>query len=122
MPPSVVKPDEFAPTVRKMLKGVAVPPGFNAADVVARSVPTDRYQLGASVAGAVSCTWFARWAAARRSGNRGEVRAAVAAMATAKDWPVIPPDVERRRLPPDSRQPRNRDAEGSVYKQRRLEG
>jgi hypothetical protein len=89
MPPSVIKPDEFDPTVQQMLKGVSVPPGFTAADVVASSIPTDRYQLGASVASSVSCTWFARWAEARRSGNEDEINTAVAAMATAKDWPVI---------------------------------
>lgn len=89
MPPSVVQPDEFEPTVRRMLDGIPLPPGFTADDVTAASVPTDRYQLGASVAGSVSCTWFARWAEARRSGNEGEVHAAVTAMATAKDWPVI---------------------------------
>ncbi|HYH53660.1 MAG TPA: hypothetical protein VD761_05985 [Solirubrobacterales bacterium] len=89
MPADVVRPEEFEPTVRQMLEGVAVPPGFTAADVVAASVPTDRYQLGASVAGSVSCAWFAKWAEARRRGDVSEVSAAVAAMATAKDWPVI---------------------------------
>jgi hypothetical protein len=89
MPPSVVQPDEFDPTVQQMLSGVTVPPGFTAADVVTSSSPTDRYQLGAAVADSVSCTWFASWAEARRNGNEDGVRSAVAAMATAKDWPVI---------------------------------
>lgn len=89
MPADVVQPDEYEPTVARMLEGVTLPPGFSDADVVAGSIPTDRYQLGASVAGSVSCTWFANWAEARRGGDEDGVRAAVAAMATAEDWPVI---------------------------------
>jgi hypothetical protein len=122
MPPTVVRPAEFEPTVRQMLKGITVPPGFTADDVVARSVPTDRYQLGASVAGAVSCRWFARWAAARRSGNQNEVRAAVAAMATAKDWPVIRQMSSEGAYGQVLNDLATAMPHGSVYKQRPLEG
>lgn len=90
--------------------------------MVTHSVPTDRYQLGASVGSSIACTWFARWAAARRSGDRSQVDAAVAAMATAKRWPFL------RRMAKEggaygqviedlaAAMPR-----GSVYKQRPLE-
>lgn len=89
MPPDVVKPAEFEATVRQMLVGVAMPPGFVAADVVAESVPTDRYQLSASVVAAVGCSWFARWAEARRSGDEAAVKAAIAAMSGSQGWPVV---------------------------------
>jgi hypothetical protein len=121
MPPSVVQPNEFDPTVQQMLRGVTVPPGFTAADVGTSSIPTDRYQLGASVAGSVSCSWFARWAEARRNGNEDEVRSAVAAMATAKDWPVI------RQMSSEGAYGQVLDQlaaampQGSVYKDRPLE-
>jgi hypothetical protein len=122
MPASVVRPAEFEPTVRRMLKGIAVPPGFTAADVVARSIPTDRYQLGASVAGAVSCTWFARWAAAKRTGNQDELRDAIAAMATARDWPVIRQMSSEGAYGQILNDLATAMPRGSVYKQRPLEG
>jgi hypothetical protein len=126
MPPSVVKPDEYERTVREMLDGIALPPGFTAADVAEGSVPTDRYQLGATVAGSVSCTWFARWAEARRSGDGAEVNASIAAMATAKEWPVL-----RQMTREIGREGGYTQAvtdfaaampRGSIYKQRPLEG
>jgi hypothetical protein len=89
MPPDVVRPAEFEATVREMLTGVPLPLGFTAADVMTESVPTDRYQLSAGVAGTVSCAWFARWAKARRRHDEAAVKAAVAAMATAGTWPVV---------------------------------
>jgi hypothetical protein len=121
MPPSVVRPAEFAPTVHRMLQGVVVPPGFTADDVVTTSVPTDRYQLGAGVASAVSCTWFARWAAGRRSGDHAEVRAAVAAMASAKDWPVIRQMAGEGAYGQILNSLATAMPKGSVYKQRPLE-
>jgi hypothetical protein len=126
MPPSVVKPDEYERTVGKMLDGIALPPGFTASDVAEGSVPTDRYQLGATVAGSVSCTWFARWAEARRSGDRAEVNASIAAMATAKEWPIL-----RQMTREIGREGGYTQAvtdfaaampRGSIYKQRPLEG
>ena len=89
MPPSVVKTGDRASTVKRMLQGVALPPGFEASDVEGEGLTKDRYQLGAAVLGAVSCRWFARWGDARADGDRAKEREAVAAMQTAKDWPVL---------------------------------
>ena len=49
----------------------------------------DRYQLGAAVSGTVACTWFKRWSDGRASGDEAKVREAIAAMRTAKDWPIL---------------------------------
>ncbi len=122
MPASVVKPGEFEPTVERMLEGVPVPPGFGADDVVATSVPTDRYQLGAAVAGSVSCTWFARWAQGRRDGEEAEVSAAVAAMANVRDWPVIRQMSQEGAYGQILEHLANGMPRGSVYKDRPLEG
>jgi hypothetical protein len=89
MPASVVETRDRASTVRRMLQGVAVPPGFEAARIKGENLTKDRYQLGAAVAGTVACEWFARWADARADGDPAKEREAIAAMQTAKDWPVL---------------------------------
>jgi hypothetical protein len=89
MPESVVKAADRTSVVDEMLRGVTVPPGFDAADVAGADLTKDRYQLGAAVTGTVACQWFARWAEARRTGDDAGVREAVRAMQTAKDWPIL---------------------------------
>jgi hypothetical protein len=89
MPASVVKTRDRASTVRRMLQGVAVPPGFEAARIKGENLTKDRYQLGAAVTGTVACEWFARWADARADGDPAKEREAIAAMQTAKEWPVL---------------------------------
>jgi hypothetical protein len=50
---------------------------------------TNRYQVGASVTGMVSCLWFRQWGEARRSGDRAAATEAEKAMATSKHWPIL---------------------------------
>jgi hypothetical protein len=89
MPASVVLPGAHADAVRAMLEGIPLPPGFAPPRLGAQDAVRDRYQLGAKVAGAVACAWIGRWVEARAAGDERAARAAVAAMASAREWPVL---------------------------------
>ncbi|HMJ96901.1 MAG TPA: hypothetical protein VK486_13670 [Thermoleophilaceae bacterium] len=89
MPASVVKTADRGVTIRQMLQGVAVPPGFDPKDIKGADLTKDRYQLGAAVAGTVACQWFKRWSDARTANDGLKEREATAAMATAKGWPIL---------------------------------
>ena len=89
LPASVVKTTDRAAVIASMLQGVTVPPGFKPSSISGAGLTSDRYQLGATVAGTVACTWFKRWSDARGSGDSAGVQQAIAAMATAKDWPIL---------------------------------
>jgi hypothetical protein len=89
MPPSVVKAADSGETVRVMLRGIPLPPGFDAARIRGVHLVHDRYQLGAAVTGTVACMWIADWSRARAAGDTTMVRRAIAAMATASHWPVL---------------------------------
>ncbi len=88
LPASVVKTTDRSTAIAGMLEGVTVPPGFDPSTIKGADLTKDRYQLGAAVVGTVSCTWLKRWSDARAAGDRAGVREAIAAMATAKRWPV----------------------------------
>jgi hypothetical protein len=89
MPASVVKAADRGPVVQEMLEGIPLPPGFDASAIPAEGLTKDRYQLGVTVSGTVACTWFQRWGNARKAGDQEAVQAAIAAMATAKRWPIV---------------------------------
>jgi len=89
MPASVIKTVDRDNTIRQMLHGVPVPPGFDPNDIKGARLTKDRYQLGAAVAGTVACQWFRHWSDARETNDRAKEREAVTAMATAKDWPLL---------------------------------
>jgi hypothetical protein len=89
MPASVVKAPNQEIAIEQMLHGITVPPGFDANDVKTANLTKDRYQLGAAVAGTVACQWFRLWSDARKANDGAAEREAVAAMATAKDWPIL---------------------------------
>ncbi len=94
-----------------MLRGVTLPPGFNASAITGANLASDRYQLGATVTGTVACTWFKRWAQARRTGNSAGVQQAVNAMATAKTWPILQQMSKSGAYPEDPRVARRRHAQ-----------
>jgi hypothetical protein len=89
MPASAIKTSDHDTAVKRMLTGVTVPPGFDAGDVKGGDLIKDRYQLGAAVTGTVACQWFKRWVDARTANDAVKEREAVAAMSTAKDWPIL---------------------------------
>jgi uncharacterized protein YodC (DUF2158 family) len=89
MPASVIKASDRDSAIQQMLKGVTVPPGFDAKDIKGADLTKDRYQLSAAVTGTVACQWFKRWSDARKANDGVKEREAIAAMATAKDWPIL---------------------------------
>jgi hypothetical protein len=89
MPDSVVKPSVRSATVDQMLTGLPLPTGFNVADVKTGSVTSDRYQLGAKVAGAVACAWFDQYFTATKEGDKAGAKVAMDALATSHTWPIL---------------------------------
>lgn len=90
MPASVIPRAERAAVATEMLADIPLPPGLDVDALTAAGFGiSDRYQMGAEVTGAVSCAWIARWADARRTGDRGAEAEAVAAMATSHDWAIL---------------------------------
>jgi hypothetical protein len=89
MPASVVKTKARPTAIDAMLKGIPLPPGFKTTDIKGADLTKDRYQLGAAVSGTVTCQWFKLWSDARNAGDQAAIDKAIAAMATAKDWPVL---------------------------------
>jgi hypothetical protein len=90
MPPGVVKAAEYAPTVKKMLKGIPLPPGFDPSQVPHRGLSQDRYQVGAIVGGAVACAWFRNWGEARADGDAAAAAEAERVLlGSEKQWPIF---------------------------------
>lgn len=89
MPESVIKAADSSTTIKQMLKGVPLPPGFDSSGIEVPGLAQDRYQVGAIVTGAVTCAWFDYWSKARISGDEAAESEAAEAMATARDWPVL---------------------------------
>jgi hypothetical protein len=89
LPASVVKTADRTAVIASMLQGVTLPPGFSPSSISGAGLTSDRYQLGATVAGTVACTWFKLWSDARSSGDSAGAQQAIAAMATAKNWPIL---------------------------------
>lgn len=89
MPAKVVKAADHDAAVREMLRGIPVPAGFKPSQIPDEGLTTNRYQVGASVTGIVSCLWFRQWGEARRSGDRTAAAEAERAMATSKKWPIL---------------------------------
>jgi hypothetical protein len=89
LPASVVKTADHDRAVTAMLHGIPLPPGFDPGTIRGAKLSKDRYQLGATVAGTVACSWLRVWSQARRAGDTATVERAIAAMATARRWPVL---------------------------------
>jgi len=102
MPPEVIRPAARSAAIAQMLRGIPMPPGFDASALHFRSMPgpsgsalqsesalTDRFMLGRSLTGAVACGWLQRWLSASRAGDGAAAREAVEAMGTAPHWPVL---------------------------------
>jgi len=85
LPESSVTGAERGDVVEQMLSDVPVPPDWEKPD----STETDRYQLGAAVAGSVACQWIAEFERATRSGDQAAASQAADAMATSRDWAIL---------------------------------
>lgn len=89
MPRSVVVPEARTAVIRRMLRGVPLPPTFDRAALEGEGSVLSRYQLAVKVAGTVSCGWFESWFAAKKAGDQRRVREAVQAMSRWPDWPMV---------------------------------
>jgi hypothetical protein len=102
MPAEVIRPAARSAAIAQMLRGIPVPPGFDAStlhfrDMLApsgsalqsESALTDRFMLAKSVTGAVACDWLQRWLSATRTGDGAGAQEAIDAMGTAPSWPVL---------------------------------
>jgi len=89
MPASVVRPGGRAAVVDEMLSDIPLPDGFERAALRAGDGVKDRYQLGATVAGAAACAWIDTWIAATDAGDAAGAARAVDAMATSHRWSVL---------------------------------
>lgn len=89
MPAKVVKATEHDAAVREMLRGIPVPSGFEPSQIPDEGLTTNRYQVGASVTGIVSCLWFRQWGEARRAHDHAAEAEAEKAMATSERWPIL---------------------------------
>jgi hypothetical protein len=108
MPPEVVRPVARPAAIARMLQGIPVPPGFDTSALQSESALSDRFMLGKSVTGAVTCDWLQRWLSATRAGDGATAQEAVDAMGTARRWPVLLQMVRERgyrgnALPPHGR-------------------
>lgn len=89
MPPEVLRPAAHSAAITQMLRGIPVPPNFDASALASKSDLTDRFMLAKSVTGAVACNWLQRWLSATGAGDVATAQEAVNAMATARHWPVL---------------------------------
>jgi hypothetical protein len=89
MPGEILRPGAFAAEVTRMLHGVPVPTGFEAAAAIKSTELTNRFQAAKKLTQAVTCEWVSRWAAARGEGDAAGAQKAVEAMSGAREWPVL---------------------------------
>ncbi len=89
MPGQIIRPGAISAEVDEMLRGVPVPPGFDATAAVFPTQLTNRFQAAKHLTKALTCTWVERWADARRGGDAAGAKEAVDAMSSAARWPVL---------------------------------
>ena len=89
MPPSTVRPEARAKAVDQMLRGIPVPPGFDAAALRSEDSIADHSSLAVKVGNAVACSWAESWIAARAAGDAAAAQQAVDVMAGSADWPIV---------------------------------
>ena len=89
MPASVVKPDSRTDAIAAMLADIPLPAGFDVTALEANNGVSDRYQLGARVAGTVACQWIDQWIDGRANGDTAAEAEAVAAMQSSRNWSVL---------------------------------
>ncbi len=89
MPPSTVRPEVRSAAVEEMLRGIPVPPGFDATPLRSEGSISNQDSLAVEVGNAVACAWVKSWIAARAGGDSAAAARAVEAMAGSADWPIV---------------------------------
>jgi hypothetical protein len=89
MPPSTVRANARAGVVQGMLRGIPLPPGFDAAALQSESAIDDRSTLATKVGNAVACGWAQSWIDARAAADRVAALGAITALASWRTWPIV---------------------------------
>lgn len=89
MPASTVRPEARSETVDGLLRGMPLPPGFDAAALKGEDSIADRDTLAVKVGNAIACGWVESWVSAQADGDRAAAEQAVEAMSGAADWPLV---------------------------------
>jgi hypothetical protein len=88
MPAEIVLPDGARRAVAAMLADIPKPPGFDASKLENLG-PSDRYQLGARLTGAVTCRWIEEWQRAESAGDTAAEERATDALVSSHDWKIL---------------------------------
>jgi hypothetical protein len=89
LPRRVVQAVDRPATVEAMLRGIPLPPRFEAEDVKGAGLMTDRSTVASQILGTVACAWRGRWLQAQSQGDRVGARAAVEALGSLREWPIV---------------------------------
>lgn len=89
LPPRVVQAVDRPAAVKTMLRGIPLPPGFAADEVKGAGLMTDHSGVAFQVLGTVACAWRAEWLRARSSGDQAGAKAAVEALGSVQEWPIV---------------------------------
>jgi hypothetical protein len=89
MPPSTVRPEARSAAVDRLLQGMPLPPGFDAAALKGGDSIAAQSTLAVKVGNAIACGWVESWIAARAAGDQAAAERAVEAMAGSADWPLV---------------------------------
>jgi len=89
MPPSTVRPEARSEAVDQLLRGMPLPPGFDAAGLKSEDSIAAQSTLAVKVGNAIACGWVESWVAARAAGDRAAAERAVEAMSSSAAWPLV---------------------------------
>jgi len=89
MPASTVRPEARAAAIDRMLRGISLPPGFDASALRSEGSIADEDTLAVKVGNAVACGWVQSWIAARASSEVAAAERAVEAIEGSESWPIV---------------------------------
>lgn len=89
MPPSTVRPEARSEAVDRLLQGMPLPPGFDAAGLKGEDSIAAQSTLAVKVGNAIACGWVESWIAARAAGDQAGAERAVEAMSSSAEWPLV---------------------------------
>jgi hypothetical protein len=89
MPASTVRPEARAAAVDEMLRGIPLPPAFDATALRSEDSISDRDSLAVKVGNAVACAWTTSWIAAGEAGEEAAADRAVEAVEGSDSWPIV---------------------------------
>ena len=89
MPPSTVRPEARAEAIDQLLRGMPLPPGFDAAALKSEDSIADQDTLAVKVGNAIACGWVESWISAQAAGDEAAVQRAVETMSSSDQWPLV---------------------------------